>query len=1005
MVASELAIGVIGEFLNTGLKRAISAPFQRISRLQKVDHAARLKATTDPLIVAALDDYVRVIGSYHGTYTTAVDGFLTELESSGIVEVMIENALIGRSSPNLLVSFSQLHRSHFPGEPDPISLYSSMMAAFTASMRESSHDPIAFVLARSMQAELRERLDNIDACLASSLQVSADKRFDQESHRELLLRVARGLQQSYKTLRIETNRGPRNVEINRIYVPSSLSFREKEAVDNRLTKLSKIFSQFDPHHRKAQAVTRHRLEEDVKRFTYGEFADMFRRAVVLGDPGGGKSTLCQKFCYDMAKSFSLYLQFGAQSTTSASQRRLPIRIILRKFEQARSTEPQLTLLNYIVKDMLNYVSSDILSIEQTITHQLQAGSAVLAFDGLDEILDTSMRQEFCDLVTALCNQFPLCPVLVTSRFVGYDDARLADEFEEFVLEKFDDPEIESYVGKFMMVVGGKTKAEANSSSSRFIEQTKDAGADLRRNPLMLGLMGWLFLNNDDIPSNRPEIYKECATLMFERWDQKRGIIADDMSEFDRSQLFIHLASQIYGHPKLAAGVSKEWLQNSLRSAFFELYESNAKAFASSKTFVKFITGRAWIMSEVGGSVFAFTHQTFLEYFFARYLEDKFDAIAMLLRELKPRIIKSEWNEVTHLALQIKTYRSLRKQEEALGWLTATIKSSRNALQRQAILSFSARSLEYLNPAEAKISSFLNDVSPIILERASEGKAESLAFFGLAAHAARDRRSFIHQKITELIKAAFISNANGPLHLALTRYIGNQAMYVRQMTSDNYATHLPTDLRIDLMEQLSCYIIDKSLQDEAYARIAWQWYAHVSDTTIGENRLSLMYNSPYLGSFGGIDGLSSVAIRASDVMNYNQRHSVLSKEAARKMMSQLGGQIVSLLPLNPSLFNTGNTHGRVHVDFWKQAVSNVDDDKVALGICVVALLNAERTVDARLSSKAPAKADVRDWVEKWLKKSNFANKRRFQELARVLDGGDFLFADRQPDGTIHNEEPA
>jgi len=407
-------------------------------------------------------------------------------------------------------------------------------------------------------------------------------------------------------------------------------------------------------------------------------------------------------------------------------------VILKKFEQARSTEPQLSLQEYITKDLIHYCGGTAEENEQVLVHYMRTGQVVFGFDGLDEILDTSMRQDYCDLVSAFCNQYPLCPALVTSRFVGYDDARMPNDFEELVLEKFDEAEIGSYVKKFMTVIGGQGKPEAQISSDRFIEQTKNAGSDLRRNPLMLGLMGWLFLNNDDIPSNRPEIYRECATLMFERWDQKRGIIADDMSEFDRSQLFIYLASQIYGQPHLAGGVGKDWLQSSLQTIFGQLYDNKVRAFQASKTFVKFITGRAWIMSEIGDNVFAFTHQTFLEYFFARFLEDKYDTVAELLSALKPRIIKSEWNEVTHLALQIKTFRSLRKQEEALVVLLGFAKSARTARQQQAVLAFSARAMEYLSPPEAKIADFIDGVEPMIFALSEASNRSLLPFFGAFA---------------------------------------------------------------------------------------------------------------------------------------------------------------------------------------------------------------------------------------------------------------------------------
>jgi hypothetical protein len=74
----------------------------------------------------------------------------------------------------------------------------------------------------------------------------------------------------------------------------------------------------------------------------------------------------------------------------------------------------------------------------------------------------------------------LCPVIVTSRLVGYDDAQLPDEFDELILEKFDDSEVLSYCTKFMKVVGGHDEKTASQRAASFCRQTINNAADLRR---------------------------------------------------------------------------------------------------------------------------------------------------------------------------------------------------------------------------------------------------------------------------------------------------------------------------------------------------------------------------------------------------------------------------------------------------------------------------------------------------------------------------------------------
>jgi hypothetical protein len=130
------------------------------------------------------------------------------------------------------------------------------------------------------------------------------------------------------------------------------------------------------------------------------------------------------------------------------------------------------------------------------------------------------------------------------------------------------------------VVGDRTDKDAETLANRFYKQTTQNASDLRRNPLMLGLMAWIFNTRGDVPSNRPEIYRECAILMFERWDPDREIKAEVPSDFDRLQLFSELASRIYENPELSAGVEYDWMEKQTRAYFERVYENRSRCASS-----------------------------------------------------------------------------------------------------------------------------------------------------------------------------------------------------------------------------------------------------------------------------------------------------------------------------------------------------------------------------------------------------------------------------------------
>ena len=61
---------------------------------------------------------------------------------------------------------------------------------------------------------------------------------------------------------------------------------------------------------------------------------------------------------------------------------------LRSFEGARLTVPQLTVFDYLTNDLRSVITLSIGELQDFLRYILMYGYAVLAFDGLDEILNT-----------------------------------------------------------------------------------------------------------------------------------------------------------------------------------------------------------------------------------------------------------------------------------------------------------------------------------------------------------------------------------------------------------------------------------------------------------------------------------------------------------------------------------------------------------------------------------------------------------------------------------------
>jgi predicted NACHT family NTPase len=147
--------------------------------------------------------------------------------------------------------------------------------------------------------------------------------------------------------------------------------------------------------------------QEAKKETFGlqTFLSSIYRAVLLGNPGGGKSTLTQKVCHDIAAYYSERLFAGREQLT-------PILVVLRNYG-AEKKERRCSIREYIETEVeATYQLPP--APDGALEYLLMNGRAIAIFDGLDELLETSYRQEIRDDVQSFCNLYPAVPVLVTS---------------------------------------------------------------------------------------------------------------------------------------------------------------------------------------------------------------------------------------------------------------------------------------------------------------------------------------------------------------------------------------------------------------------------------------------------------------------------------------------------------------------------------------------------------------------------------------------------------------
>lgn len=438
-----------------------------------------------------------------------------------------------------------------------------------------------------------------------------------------------------------------------------------------------------------------------KPLEFFDFLSKIHRVVILGDPGNGKTTFTKKMCYELSSRYSDRLFAGREI--------VPFVVVVKDY-QAEKMKNNISIVDFISESSTNF---QIKPPKDAFKYLLLNGYILLIFDGLDELLDTRYRENMVYDIESFCTLYPSIPVIVTSRKIGYEEASLREDmFEIYEMTSFNRPQIQEYVEKWFSLDYDLSLNQRIEKARHFMIESEKV-SDLRSNSLMLSLMCNIYRQESYIPENRPKIYQKCAEMLFKKWDKHRGINPEITIEDSKIESLIsHLAHWIYTNESSKEGVREdELIRKATEYLHGSTYEDFDKAKKVAKEFVTFSKGRAWIFSAVGTNtdqeLYQFTHRTFLEYFTAEWFCKNFEDTIELTNVLIPKISKREWDVVAQLAFQIRGEYSENATDKIITTLLKAASIS-DEVKRENLLSFAARSLEFMTPSPNIVKELTKD---------------------------------------------------------------------------------------------------------------------------------------------------------------------------------------------------------------------------------------------------------------------------------------------------------
>jgi predicted NACHT family NTPase len=336
---------------------------------------------------------------------------------------------------------------------------------------------------------------------------------------------------------------------------------------------------------------------------------------------------------------------------------IPLLIELRRYIQSKVDGECKNFLEFIHQGS-NWVGN---LNQGELDRILAQGQVLVMFDGLDEVVERGQRGGVLKAIHGFSQNYPQARIIVTSRVIGYraEDLRGAG-FRHFMLQDLDRGQMQRFVTDWHNITYGDAgeRGRKQGRLERAIDRSK-AIFELAGNPLLLTLMA-ILNRGEELPRDRVRLYEKAAEVLLFQWDfeEKEGLTDPRLAKYlveldfrDKRAMLQRVAYEMQSSSKGLAGnfVTREVLEDCLVGYLRERKDA-AQAPSIAGLIIDQLRERNFILCYLGGDNYAFIHRTFLEYFCATEIVERFGKRGteggLTFEQLRDEVFGAHWQDPT-----------------------------------------------------------------------------------------------------------------------------------------------------------------------------------------------------------------------------------------------------------------------------------------------------------------------------------------------------------------------
>ena len=373
------------------------------------------------------------------------------------------------------------------------------------------------------------------------------------------------------------------------------------------------------------------------------------RLVILGQPGGGKSTVINHVAAQLAAR-----RLGGMVTESQlpgwpeADRPLPVHIVLRRLASWLPDSGPIDvglIWDYLSEQLKQMGCREAFDkVKATLVDE----GGILFFDGLDEVReedDRRKRSRITTLIDKVATQMPQCSIVVTCREYAYrqsDDWKLSPaNFPHVVeLDGFNEAQIAAFAQTWFVRVVGSNKGwdgEQSDKEAQKLIAAIDSRPDLgkmARSPLLLTLMAQVHASSGGLPDDRADLYRRAVNLLLAHWENRIVRERDGSFRVEPGlvmQLGLKVATlrdplaevAFRAHERQESEADRDEREAAIpKIELLETLKSWLGSADQAERVIGYIQERAGLLVADGIYAYRFPHRTFQEYLAAVYLKQQ-----------------------------------------------------------------------------------------------------------------------------------------------------------------------------------------------------------------------------------------------------------------------------------------------------------------------------------------------------------------------------------------------